>query len=106
MAVAGEAVAVEVLGIGAKDVADALFANAADGVAPESSLAVLAVGALGVEETFEALARVGVAVAGVVVVPVVATVAGHARPAGDLGVSVVVVGTDGATEAWEKQLGF
>ena len=106
MAVAGEAIAVEVLGIGAKDVADALLANAADGVAPESSLAVLAVGALGVEETFEALARVGVAVAGVVVVPVVATVAGHARTAGDLGVSVVVVGTDGATEAWEKKLGF
>ena len=95
-----EAVAVKVIGVGAEDVAHALLAASVDGVAEEAGLAELAAVADGVEEALEALAGVRVAVAGVLVVPVVAAVAGHAAAAGDFGVAVVVVGAEIAPGAW------
>ena len=99
MAIPGEPVAVEVLGIGAQQIADALLAHATDGVAPEPCLAELAVSAFRVEETFETLAGVRVAVAGVVIVPVVAAVARNARPARNFRIAVIVVRADGATQS-------
>jgi len=60
------------------------------------------VGTLGIEEALEALAGVGVAVSGVVVVPVVAAVARNARPARNFRVAVVVVGADGATQTCRR----
>ena len=97
MTISCESIAVEILRIGAQQVADAVLAHAANCVAPKSGFAKLAVSSLGVKETLETLAGVRVAVSGVVVVPVVAAVARHARTAGNFRISVVVVGADGAT---------
>ena len=97
MAIAGESIAVEVLWVRAQEVADAVLTHATHGVAPESGLAVLAVSSLGVEEAFEAIAGVGVAVSGVVIVPVVTAVAGDAGAAGNFRISVIVVSTHGTT---------
>ena len=97
MAISGEPIAVEILRVRSQQIADALLANASDRIAPVSGLAELTVGALRVEETLEAVARVWVAVCGVVVVPVVAAVAGDAGAARDFRVTVVVVGANGAT---------
>ena len=99
MAIAGEAIAVEVLRVRAQEVADAVLAHATHGVAPESSLAVLAVSSLGVEEAFEAVSGVGVAVSGVVVVPVVTAVAGDAGATGNFRISMIVVRAYGTTES-------
>jgi len=99
MAVPSESVAVKVLRVRSQDVTDTLFAHASDSVAPESGLAVLAVSALRVEETLETAAGVGIAVAGVVVVPVVTAVAWDAGAAGNFRISVKIVSTHGATES-------
>jgi len=102
MAISGEPIAVEVLRVRAQEVADALLAHASNGVTPESGLAVLAVSALRVEEAFETVAGVGVTVGGVVVVPVVTTVAWDARAAGDFRISVIVIRAYGTAESYKN----
>ena len=95
--ISGESITIETFRICAQKIADALGADAIDGVAPESGFAELAVGPLRVEKTFEAGARIWVTVTGVVKAPVVATVARDARTAGNFRISVIVVSTHGTS---------
>ena len=73
--IAGEPVAVGVLLVGTEDIALALVTGLCHSVAKVPGLAVLAIVALRVEDALEALASAGIAVAGVLLVPVVAAVA-------------------------------
>lgn len=103
MAVACKPVAVGLLGIRAQDVTLAVDAHPVNGISVESVQAELAVVALGVEETLEALSGVWVAVSGVLKIPIVGAVAADAGAAWNLGVAMEVVGADGATGAWTKR---
>ena len=95
--ISGESITIEMFRVRSQNIADALGANAADGVAPEAGFAELAVGPLRVEKTFEAGAGIWVTVTSVVKTPVVATVAGDARTAGNFWISVIVVSAHGTS---------
>ena len=77
--------------VGAEHVTCALLAHVFNSVPKKAWLAELAVVTLRVEEALEADTRVRVAVAGVLEVPVVGTVAVVAAATGDLGVAIEVV---------------
>ena len=95
--ISGESITIEMFRVRSQNIADALGANATDGVAPVAGFAELTVGPLRVEKTFEAGARIWVTVTGVVKAPVVAAVARDARTAGNFGISVIVVSTHGTS---------
>lgn len=78
--------------VGAQDVAVAVLTVLSQGVAVKAGFAYLAVGTVGVVQAPKATARARIAVAGLTLIRVVATLAGLATTAGCFGIAKVILG--------------